>query len=162
MIITKKGLWTTLRNTANEGELAIRSKCDICLILIGNGNTGYGEVISVMPTKNPSMACLKRTHKAVYTSVQELSTPKSTRTSRVTTNHHAKPKPRHITQSVNFKNILTENGKSNNTRSSNGTRTRHTTRALRQTYQDMNYRDLDTSNKDDTSPPRKRSISAAE
>ena len=54
MIITKTGLWTTLRNTGNEGEYAIRAKCDICLILVGHGNTGFGEVVRVTPTKTPS------------------------------------------------------------------------------------------------------------
>ena len=56
VVITKNGLWSTLHNTANEGELAIRAKCDICLILVGKGNTGFGEVIRVTPTKTPSKA----------------------------------------------------------------------------------------------------------
>ena len=54
VVITKNGLWSTLCNTANEGELAIRAKCDICLILVGKGKTGFCEVICVMPTKTPS------------------------------------------------------------------------------------------------------------
>ena len=54
VVIMKTGLWSTLCNTANEGELAIRAKCDICLILVGKGNTGFGEVVHVTPTKTPS------------------------------------------------------------------------------------------------------------
>ena len=54
VVITKTGLWSTLHNTANEGELAIHAKCDICLILVGQGNTGFGEVVRVTPTKTPS------------------------------------------------------------------------------------------------------------
>ena len=54
VIITKTGLWTTLYNTGNEGELEIRAKSDICLILIGHGNTGFDEVVHVMPTKTSS------------------------------------------------------------------------------------------------------------
>ena len=56
VIITKTGLWTTLLNSGNEGELEVRSKCDICLILIGHGNTGYGEIVRVMPNKTASKA----------------------------------------------------------------------------------------------------------
>ena len=48
VVITKNGLWSTLCNTANEGELAIRAKCDICLILVGKGNTGFSEVIHLL------------------------------------------------------------------------------------------------------------------
>ena len=51
IIITKTGLWSTLWNADNKGELTIRAKCDICLILVGQGNTGFGEVTHVMPTK---------------------------------------------------------------------------------------------------------------
>ena len=51
VVIMKTGLWSTLRNTADEGELEIHAKCDICLVLVGKGNTGYGEVVCVTPTK---------------------------------------------------------------------------------------------------------------
>ena len=60
MIITKTGLWTTLLNSGNEGELEIRSTCDVCLILIGQGNTGYGEIVRITPNKSASKANNKR------------------------------------------------------------------------------------------------------
>ena len=59
VIITKTGLWTTLWNSASEGKVAICAKCDICLILVGQGNTGFGEVVCVTPTKTRSK-CLKQ------------------------------------------------------------------------------------------------------
>ena len=75
VVITKTGLWSTLRNTANEGELAIRAKCDICLILVGQGNTGFDEVVHVTPTKTLSRH--KRQQKTVDVSVQQAVTQKS-------------------------------------------------------------------------------------
>ena len=75
VVITKTGLWSTLHNTATEGELAIRAKCDICLILVGKGNTGFGEVIHVTPTKTPSKH--KRQQKTIDVSVQQAVTQDS-------------------------------------------------------------------------------------
>ena len=75
VVITKNGLWSTLHNTANEGELAIRAKCDICLILVGKGNTGFGEVIRVTPTKTPTRC--KRQKKTMDVSVQQAVTQES-------------------------------------------------------------------------------------
>ena len=69
VVITKTGLWSTLCNTANEGELAIHAKCDICLILVGQGNTGFSEVVCVTPTKTLSRH--KRQQKLVDVSVQQ-------------------------------------------------------------------------------------------
>ena len=51
VVITKTGLWSTLSDTAGEGKLEIHAKCDICLVLIGKGNTGYGEVVHVTPAR---------------------------------------------------------------------------------------------------------------
>ena len=65
VIITKTGLWTTLKTTKNDGELTIRAKCDICLILVGNGNTGCGEVIDITPNK-AGKKCAKRKKTTTY------------------------------------------------------------------------------------------------
>ena len=98
VVITKNGLWSTLRNTANEGELAICAKCDICLILVGKGNTGFSEVIHVTPTKTPSQH--KRQQKTVDVSVQQAVTQESQEENhgQVTPNHHSKCK--HVTASI--------------------------------------------------------------
>ena len=149
VIITKTGLWTTLHNSANEGELAIRAKCDICLILVGQGNTGFGEVVHVMPTKTPSK-CIRQ-QKTVGVSVQQAVTQESREENHVTPNHHLKHK--RVTASINKLNILPETGKTHNTRASNGTRTRHTSRQLKRTYRDINYKDLDVKTEDEESSP---------
>ena len=153
VVITKNGLWSTLRNTANEGELTIRAKCDICLILVGKGNTGFGEVIHVTPTKTPSWH--KRQQKTMDVSVQQAVTQESQKENhgRVTPNCHSKHK--HVTASISKLNILPETGKTHNTRESNGTRTRHTSRQLRHTYKDINHKDMDVKSEDEESPPCK-------
>ena len=142
-----------LRNTASKGELAIHAKCDICLILVGKGNTGFGEVIHVTPTKTPSKC--KRQQKTVDVSVQQAVTQEShgKNNGGVTPNHC--PKCKRVTASISKLNILPESGKTHNTCDSNGTRTRHTSRQLRHTYKDINYKDMDVKSEDDESPPRK-------
>ena len=159
MVITKNGLWSTLRNTANEGELTIRAKCDICLILVGKGNTGFSEVIRVTPTKTLSKR--KRQQKTVDVSVQQAVTQESQGKNNggVTPNRH--PKCKRVTASISKLNILPESGKTHNTRDSNGTHTRHTSRQLRCTYKDINYKDMDIKSEDNESPPRKREPSIA-
>ena len=159
VLITKTGLWSTLRNTANEGELTIRAKCDICLILVGQGNTGFGEVVHVMPTKTPSRR--KRQLKMVDVSVQQAVTQETQEEDhgRVTPNRRSKHKC--VTASINKLNILPESGKTHNTRASNGTHTRHTSRQLQHTYKDINYKDMDVKSEDDESPPHKREPSIA-
>ena len=159
VVITKTGLWSTLHNTANEGELAIRAKCDICLILVGKGNTGFGEVVRVTPTKTPSKH--KRQQKTVDVSVQQAVTQESQgkNDGGVTPNHH--PKRKRITASISKLNILPESGKTHNTCDSNGTCTRHTSRQLRRTYKDINYKDMDVKTEDEESPPCKREPSVA-
>ena len=134
-------------------------KCDICLILVGKGNTGFGEVIHVMPTKTLSQH--KRQQKTVDVSVQQAVTQKSQEENhgRVTPNHHSKCK--RVTASISKLNILPETGKIHNTHESNGTHTRHTSRQLRHTYKDINYKDMDLKSEDEESPPRKREISIA-
>ena len=90
VVITKTGLWSTLCNTANECEVAIHAKCDICLILVGQGNTGFSEVVCVMPTKTPSRR--KRQQKTVDVSVQRVVTQETQEEDRgrVTPNCHSK------------------------------------------------------------------------
>ena len=151
MVITKTGLWSTLCNTANEGELAIHAKCDICLILVGQGNTGFSEVVCVMLTKTPSRH--KRQQKMVDVSVQQAVTQESHEEDHgcVMPNCHSKRK--RVTASINKLNILPETGKTHNTLARNGTRTRHTSRQLRHTYRDINYKDMDVKSEDEESPP---------
>ena len=129
VVITKTGLWSTLCNTTNEGELAICAKCDICLILVGKGNTGFGEVIHVMPTKTLSKH--KRQQKTVDVRIQQAVTQESQGKNNggVTPNH--RPKRKCVTASISKLNILPESGKTHNTHDSNGTHTRHTSRQLR-------------------------------
>ena len=155
----KTGLWSTLHNTASEGELAIHAKCDICLILVGKGNTGFGEVVCVMPTKTLSKCT--RQQKTIDVSVQQAVTQESQgkNDGGVTPNRH--PKCKRITASISKLNILPESGKTHNTHDSNGTHTRHTSRQLRHTYKDINYKDMDIKTEDEESPPRKHEPSVA-
>ena len=159
VVITKTGLWSTLCNTANEGELVIRAKCDICLILVSKGNIGFGEVIHVTPTKTLSKH--KRQQKTIDVSVQQAVTQESQgkNDGGVTPNRH--PKRKCITASISKLNILPESGKTHDTHDSNGTHTRHTSRQLRHTYKDINYKDMDVKTEDDESPPRKHELSVA-
>ena len=66
VIITKTGLWSTLRNITNEGELAVHAKCDICLVLVGQGYTGFGEVFRVTLTNAQSKHKRKQQMTSVY------------------------------------------------------------------------------------------------
>ena len=159
VVITKTGLWSTLRNTANEGELIIRAKCDICLILVGKGNTEFGEVIHVMPTKTLSKR--KRQQKTIDVSVQQAVTQESQGKNNGGVTPNRCPKRKCITASISKLNILPESGKTHNTCDSNGTHTRHTSRQLRCTYKDINYKDMDIKTEDDESPPRKHEPSVA-
>ena len=138
VIITKTSLWSTLRTTKNEGELAIHAKCDICLILVSKGNTGYGEVIDVTPNKagRKSVKHKKTPSRSSMTLQQAV---------RVETDSNRIPKIKRKwqTPSVSSLNILPDTGKSHNTCESNGTQTRHTTWELRKMYRDINYKDLD-------------------
>ena len=154
VVITKNGLWSTLCNTANEGELAICAKCDICLILVGKGNTRFGEVICVTPTKTPSKH--KRQQKTVDVSVQQAVTQESQGKNNggVTQNCHLKHKC--VTASISKLNILPESSKTHNTCDSNGNHTRHTSRQLRCTYKDINHKDMDVKSEDEESLPHKR------
>ena len=126
VVITKTGLWSTLRNTANEGELAIHAKCDICLNLVCKGNTGFSEVIRVTPTKTLSKC--KRQQKTVDVSVQQAVTQESQGKNNggVTPNRHQKHKC--VTASISKLNILPKSSKTHNTHDSNGTCMRHTSR----------------------------------
>ena len=157
VIITKTGLCSTLRNITNDGELAVHAKCDICLVLIGKGNTGFREVIHVTPTE----AWYKRKGKqhTADISVQQAVIQDAQNKESVTPNCHAKRK--RVTASINKLNILTENGRTHNTRISNGTHTRHTRHQLRCTYRDVNYKDMEVKAEDDTSPLCKREPSIA-
>ena len=159
VVITKTGLWSTLPNTSNKGELAICAKCDICLILVGKGNTGFGEVVCVTPTKTLSKH--KRQQKTVDVSVQQAVTQESQgkNDGGVMPNRH--PKHKRVTASISKLNILPERGKTHNTRDSNGTHMRHTSRQLRRTYKDIKYKDMDVKTEDKESPPRKREPSVA-
>ena len=109
VVITKTGLWSTLCNTANEGELTICGKCDICLILVGKGNTGLGEVIHVTPTK--SLSKCKRQQKTIDVSVQQAVTQESQgkNDGGVMPNH--RPKCKRVTASISKLNILPESGR---------------------------------------------------
>ena len=157
VVIMKTGLWSTLRNTAGEGKLEIHAKCDICLVLVSKGNTGYGEVICVMPTKTTTKR--KKQEKTNNISLQQAVCDENI--DYVTPNHCSKCKC--VTASINKMNILPESGKSHKTRASNDTHTRHTSRQLRCTYKDMNYKDLDVKSEEDVSPPpRKHEPSIAE
>ena len=138
VIITKTGLWTTLLNVSNDGELAVCAWCDICLILIRTGNTGFGEIIRVTPSKTPTKH--GRSKKTVGVSVHEAVTWNTRQAQHVMPSH--RPKRKRVTVSINRLNILAENGKNHNMRATNGTRTRHTTRKLQSTYCDLNYCDL--------------------
>ena len=149
VVITKTGLWSTLRDTAGEGELKIRAKCDICLVLIGKGNTGYGEVVHVTPTKTTTKR--KKQEKTKNISLQQA--VRDENNDYVMPNRHSKHKRKRVTASINKMNILPESGKSHNTHASNGMCTRHTSRQLRCTFKDMNYKDLDVKSEEDVSPP---------
>ena len=160
VVITKEGLWSTLCNTANEDELAICAKCNICLILVSKGTTGFSEVIHVMPTKTLSKH--KRQQKSMDVSVQQAVTQESQGKNNDGVMPNGRPKHKRVTASISKLNILPESGKTHNTRDSNGTRTRHTSRQLRCTYKDINYKDMDVKSEDDESPPCKREPSIAE
>ena len=151
VVIMKTGLWSTLCDTAGKGELEIRAKCDICLVLIGKGNTGYGEVVRVTPTRTTTKQ--KKQEKSKNISLQQAVCDENN--DYVMPNHHSKRKCKRVTASINKMNILPESGKSHNTRTSNGMRTRHTSRQLRRTFKDMNYKDLDVKPEEDVSPTRK-------
>ena len=153
VVITKNGLWSTLHNTANEGEFAIRAKCDICLILVGKGNNGFGELIRVTPTKTPSKN--KKQQKTMDVSVQQAVTQESQGKNNGGVMPNRCPKRKCVTASISKLNILPESGKTHNTRDSNGTHTRHTSRQLRHTYKDINYKDMDVKSEDEESPPHK-------
>ena len=134
VIITKSGLWTTLETNSNEGELAIHAKCDICLILVGQGNTGFGEVVRVIPTK--SLTKRNKQQKPVGISVQQAVSQEDRKG-----NRRSNRIWRNLT--VSSTNILPDTGRSHNTRTSNSTHTQHTNRQLRRTYRDINYKDMD-------------------
>ena len=155
VIIIKTGLWTTLKTTKNDGELMILAKCDICLILVGNGNTGYGEVIDVTPNK-AGKKCAKHKKPPPTTGMTFQQAVQVETDSK----EQSKKKRKWQTPSVNSLNILPDTGKSHNTRESNGTRTCHTSHELRKTYRDINYKDLDVKG-EETSPPQKRTVSVA-
>ena len=159
VVITKTGLWSTVHNTANKGELAIRAKCDICLILVGKGNTGFDEVVHVTPTKTPSKR--KRQQNSVDVSVQQAVTQESQGKNNIGVMPNRHPKRKRITASISRLNILPESGKTHNTHDSNGTHMRHTSRQLRCTYKDINYKDMDVKTEDEESAPRKREPSVA-
>ena len=159
VVITKTGLWNTLCNTANKGELTIHAKCDICLILVSKGNTGFGEVIRVRPTKTLSKR--KRQQKTIDVSVQQAVTQESQgkNDGGVTPNRH--PKGKCVTASISKLNILPESGKTHNTCHSNGSHRRHTSRQLRCTYKNIHYKDMDVKMEDAESPSHKHEPSIA-
>ena len=119
----KTGLWSTLCDT---GKLEICAKCDICLVLIGKGNTGYGEVLRVTPTRTTTK--WKKQEKPQNISLQQAVCDENN--DYVMPNHHSKHKCKRITASINKINILPESGKCHNTHASNGMRMRHTSRQL--------------------------------
>ena len=123
--------------------------------MVGQGNTGFSEVVRVTPTKTPSRR--KRQSKMVDVSVQQAVSQETQEEDRgwVTPNRHSKQKRKCVTASSNKQNILPESGKTHNTRASNGTHTRHTSRQLRHTYKDINYKDMDVISEEDESPPHK-------
>ena len=123
------------------------------MILVGKGNTGFGEVIHVTPTKTLSKR--KRQQKTVDVSVQQAVTQESQGKNDGGVTPNCRPKHKHITASISKLNILPESGKTHNTHDSNGTHTRHTSRQLRHTYKVINYKDMDVKTEDDESPPRK-------
>ena len=149
MIITTSGLWTTLKTTKKDNELSIWAKCDVCLILVSKGNTGFRQVIKVTPHKSlKTSAKHKRTQPKVGLTLQQAVSAETT-----SSKEPVKRKARK-TPSLSSLNILPDTGRPHNTRKSNGTQTRHTSRELRKTYRDVNYKDLDVKEEKD-SPPRK-------
>ena len=152
VVIMKTSLWSTLHDTAGKGELEICAKCDICLVLIGKGNTGYGEVVRVTPTRTTTKR--KKQEKSKNISLQQAVCDENN--DYVMPNCHSKHKCKCVIASINKMNILPESGKSHNTCVINGMCMRHTSRQLQCNFKDMNYKDLDVKSEEDVSPPPPR------
>ena len=155
VIVTKSRLWTTLKTSPMDDELSIRAKCDICLILVGKGNTGYGEITRVMPNRTT-----KTTNKQKDCSAASNINLQQAMQDELQSKKELVPKKKWATMSLSSLNILPVSGRPHNTRESNGTRVRHSSRKLRKTYVDKNYKDMDIK-KEACSPTQKKSNSAA-
>ena len=158
LIIYTGGMWTTLETSGDTGENELRLKCDITLIQLRNGNTGFGLVTAVTPDNPPKKLkpSLKLKTKSMQSLLQELEASHVSNETRSEKLLHAE---------ISHNNIIPDSGKCQNTRPSSGARKRHSNRPLRKTFQDVDYQNLDVKTEDDddsSSPNIKKTISSSE
>ena len=115
MIFTTKGVWTTLQTSDKESEQEMCEKCDIVLMLIGSGNTGYREVVAdVTPHKfAPNKKTNKSQTRQKTQNMQHLL--QEAEEQRQFTNNPKSTRLSVLTPKVSSSNIIPGNGKLHNT-----------------------------------------------